>query len=169
MDSATKEQDVTPFWLSALGLVGWIILSFTAAGVGSSFTVPQIDTWYAGLEKPSFNPPNWIFGPVWSTLYLMMAVAVWLIWKNEGWTNAPHSLGMWCFQLLLNTTWSVLFFGLENPMLAAFEIVVLWISILITIVAFWRHDRLAALLMLPYLLWVSFATMLNISIAVLNS
>lgn len=168
MDSATNQPEVTPFWQSALGLVGWTILCFTAAGVGSSFTMPQIETWYAELNKPSFNPPNWIFGPVWTTLYLMMAVAVWLVWKNEGWVNAPHSLGMWCFQLLLNTTWSVIFFGLENPTLAAVEIVVLWISILIVIVIFWRHSRFAALLMVPYLLWVSFAAVLNFSIVALN-
>lgn len=168
MDSATNQPEVTPFWQSALGLVGWTILCFTAAGVGSSFTMPQIETWYAELNKPSFNPPNWIFGPVWTTLYLMMAIAVWLIWKNAGWVNAPHSLGMWCFQLLLNTTWSVIFFGLENPTLAAVEIVVLWISILIVIVIFWRHSRFAALLMVPYLLWVSFAAVLNFSIVALN-
>lgn len=168
METATNEQEVTPLWQSALGLLGWIILCFTAAGVGSSFTLPQIESWYAELNKPSFNPPNWIFGPVWSTLYLMMAVAVWLIWKNQGWVNAPHSLGIWCFQLLLNTTWSVIFFGLENPELAAVEIVVLWVSIFLTILAFWRHDRLAALLMVPYLMWVSFASVLNFSIAALN-
>jgi len=168
MQSQAKPQDATPLWQSVLGLIGWVVLCFTAAGVGSSFTLPQIDTWYAQLEKPSFNPPNWIFGPVWSTLYLMMAVAVWRVWKNAGWTNAPHSLGVWCFQLLLNTTWSVLFFGLENPELAAVDIVVLWVSILITTAAFWRHDRLAAALMVPYLLWVTFAAVLNFSIATLN-
>jgi len=168
METATDDQEGTPFWQSTLGLVGWIVLCFTAAGVGSSFTVPQIETWYADLEKPFFNPPNWVFGPVWSVLYLMMAVAVWLVWKNEGWVNAPHSLGMWCFQLLLNTTWSVLFFGLENPVLAAVEITVLWISILITTIAFWRHDRLAATLMMPYLAWVSYAAALNYAIAALN-
>lgn len=168
MESATKPPVQTPFWLSTLGLLGWIVLCFAAAGVGSSFTMPQIETWYAELEKPSFNPPNWVFGPVWSTLYLMMAVAVWLVWKNAGWVNAPHSLGMWCFQLLLNTTWSVIFFGLENPELAAVEIVVLWISILLTIIAFWRHDQVAAFLMVPYLVWVSYAAVLNFSIAALN-
>ncbi|MEW4562478.1 TspO/MBR family protein [Bremerella sp. JC770] len=168
MQPATDDPKATPFWQSALGLVGWIVLCFTAAGVGSSFTMPQIETWYAELEKPFFNPPNWVFGPVWSVLYLMMAVAVWLVWKNAGWVNAPHSLGMWCFQLLLNTTWSVLFFGLESPVLAAVEITVLWISILITTIAFWRHDRLAAILMMPYLAWVSYAAALNYTIAALN-
>lgn len=168
MDNANSVHRTTPAWLQVLGLVGWIALCLAAAGVGSSVTISQIPTWYAGLNKPSFNPPNWIFGPVWTTLYLMMATSAWLVWAKSGWLEAPGALGLFCFQLLLNTAWSVLFFGLENPLAAAIEIVVLWLAIGATILAFWRHQRFAAILLLPYLAWVSFAAVLNYSIVAIN-
>ncbi|MEW4454108.1 TspO/MBR family protein [Bremerella sp. JC817] len=158
----------TPVWQQVVALAGWLVLCFAAAGVGSSFTLPQIGTWYAELNKPSFNPPNWIFGPVWSTLYLMMAIAAWLTWRKSGWSSAPFALILFCIQLLLNTAWSVLFFGLQNPVAAAFDIVLLWGAILATIIAFWPHSRVAALLLVPYLAWVSFASILNFTIVALN-
>ena len=108
-------------------------------------------------------------GPVWSVLYLMMAVAAWLIWRNEGFAEAKWPLGLFAVQLALNSLWSVLFFGLQQPGAAAFEIVLLWISIFATLVAFWHKSRLAGSLLIPYLLWVSFATALNFAIWILNS
>lgn len=168
MDNLQTSQRLTPVWFQIAGLAAWLLLCFAAAGVGSSVTIPQIPTWYAEINKPSFNPPNWIFGPVWTTLYLMMAFSVWLVWMKAGWLDAPGALGVFCFQLLLNVAWSVIFFGLENPTAAAIEIVLLWAAIGATIALFWRHSRIAALLLTPYLAWVSFAAVLNFSIMALN-
>lgn len=150
-------------------LVGWVFLCFSAAWIGSAFTLPQIPTWYAQLNKPSFNPPNWIFGPVWSTLYLLMAVAAWLVWRRAGWSTARVALGLFCFQLMLNTVWSILFFGLESPATSAVDVVLLWVTILATIIGFWRYDRVAACLLVPYLAWVGFASVLNFTIVAMNS
>src|SRR5690606_36375657 len=120
------------------------------------------------LEKPSFNPPAWVFGPVWTILYLMMAVAAWLVWRIGGWRPVALALVVFCAQLALNTLWSILFFGLQSPTVAAVEIVVLWLAILATILLFWKHQPVAALLLAPYLAWVSFAAVLNFSIAAMN-
>lgn len=168
MDNLETSHRITPAWLQIAGLAGWLLLCFTAAAVGSSVTLPQIPTWYAELNKPSFNPPNWIFGPVWTALYLMMAISAWLVWLKSGWLDAPGALGVFCFQLLLNTAWSAIFFGLENPLAAAVEIVFLWLAIGATLLSFWKHSQLAALLLTPYLAWVSFAAVLNFSIVALN-
>ncbi len=168
MDNLHTTSRLQPVWLQIAGLGAWLILCFAAAGVGSSITVPQIPTWYAELNKPSFNPPNWLFGPVWTALYLMMAISAWLVWLKSGWLNAPGALGVFCFQLLLNTAWSAIFFGLENPLAAAIEIVLLWLAIGACILTFWRHSQVASLLLTPYLAWVTFAAVLNFSIVALN-
>ena len=152
----------------ALGLAVSIVVCFSAAAIGGLATSSSVDGWFAGVNKPSWNPPNWIFGPVWSTLYLMMSIAAWLVWKNAGIQNAKIALGWFVFQLLLNVLWSVLFFGLQQPGWAAIEIVALWLSIVITMVLFFRHSRVAVGLLIPYLLWVTFATYLNYSIWILN-
>jgi translocator protein len=157
--------------LSAKGLVGLlvaIVVCFAAAGVGSLATMDAIPTWYAALRKPSWNPPNWVFGPVWSLLYLMMAVAAWQVWRTAGWPGARPALGLFAVQLLLNVGWSVVFFGLHRPGWAFAEIVVLWCAILATLLAFRAVSPVAALLLVPYLLWVSFASALNLAIWRLN-
>ncbi|MCL4119605.1 UNVERIFIED_CONTAM: hypothetical protein GTU68_060950 [Idotea baltica] len=132
----------------------------TAGSVGSD--------WFVELNKPAWNPPNWIFGPVWSWLYLMMAIAAWLVWRESSLLKSRLALGWFGFHLILNILWSVLFFGLQQPGWAALEIVILWVSILVSIVLFSRHSKLAAGLLVPYLLWVTFASVLNYTIWSLN-
>jgi tryptophan-rich sensory protein len=147
------------------------IVSTEAAGlIGSIFTSSSIPTWYKTLNKPSFNPPNWLFGPVWTTLYLMMGVAFYRIWKKG--LDVPgvkFAMILFGVHLAFNILWSVLFFGLKNPALAFAEIIVLWLMIVACIYKFYQLDRTAAYLLVPYLLWVSFASLLNFSLWRLNS
>jgi benzodiazapine receptor len=150
----------------ALGLIFWIVLSMAAGWVGSRFMPGE---WYAALAKPSWNPPSSVFAPVWSTLYVLMGVAAWLVWRKVGFTGAPVALGLFVFQLVLNGLWSYLFFGAHRPDLAFVEIVALWLVILATTVGFWRVTALAGVLLLPYLCWVGFATALNLQLWRLNS
>lgn len=151
-----------------IGLIVAVVACFAAAGLGGLVTTPQIPNWYADLAKPGWTPPGWIFGPVWTVLYLMMAVAAWLVWR----ANSPRAVRLplivFGVQLTLNCLWSVLFFGLQNPAAAAVEIVLLWVSIVATLILFWFRSRWAAALLVPYLLWVSFAAVLNIAIWRLN-
>ena len=150
-----------------------IIMVVTCLGVGylSGFaTQSSVDTWFQTLEKPVFNPPSWLFAPVWSTLYVMMGIAAGLVWdkidlQREAVRNA---LIFFAVQLALNALWSILFFGLKNPLLALIEIVILWLMIYETYVKFAKIDRIAGYLFIPYLLWVSFAAVLNGSIWWLN-
>ena len=151
-----------------VGLLGAVVVCFAAAGIGSLATVDAIPTWYAALHKPPWNPPNRIFGPVWSLLYLMMAVAAWLVWRAAGWSLARPALGLFAIQLVLNVGWSVVFFGLRQPGWALVEIVVLWCAILGTLLLFRRISPPAALLLVPYLAWVTFAAGLNLAIWRLN-
>lgn len=150
-------------------LVITIIVSQLAGVIGSVFTVSSIPNWYAVLQKPSFSPPNWIFGPVWVTLYLLMGVAAFLVWRH-GFERREvrRALAIFGGQLVLNTLWSIIFFGLRNPFWAFVEIIVLWLAILVMIFAFYKISRPAAYLLLPYILWVSFAGYLNYSIWILN-
>jgi translocator protein len=143
-------------------LVVFLALAFAAAGVGSQFGPSP---WFEALHKPSWNPPDWVFAPVWTSLYAMMAVAAWLVWR----TGARAPLAWWLVQLVLNAAWSWLFFGLRRPDLAFADIVVLWVAIAATIVAFAPASRTAALLLAPYLAWVTFATALNGTIWRLNA
>jgi benzodiazapine receptor len=143
---------------SVLGLVGWLGITFSAAFVGSRFMPGE---WYASLSKPSWNPPNAIFGPVWSVLYLLMGVAGWLVWRKSGFNGAGLALILFIAQLVLNALWSYLFFGKLRPDLAFLDIVALWFAILVVLVLFWREHRGAGAMMVPYLAWVSFATYLN--------
>lgn len=153
----------------AIGLCVAIAICFAVAGLGGLVTTPQIPGWYAELAKPTWNPPAWIFGPVWSLLYLMMAVAVWLVWRQAGMAGAELPLGLFVVQLALNSLWSGLFFGLHSPGAAAAEILLLDGAILATLITFWRRSKLAGWLMVPYLAWVSFAAVLNVAIWRLNA
>lgn len=150
---------------STAALAGWILLSFSAAALGGFFGAGE---WYRSLNKPSWNPPGWIFGPVWTALYAMMGVAAWLIWRRGGWSARAPALSLFLVQLALNAAWTPLFFGLRAPGLAFAEIVLLWLAILATLVAFWRVQRAGGWLLLPYLAWVSFAAVLNLAIWRLN-
>ena len=143
-------------------LVAWVTLCFAAAAGGMFFSP---DDWYAGLVKPVWQPPAWLFGPVWTVLYIMMAVAAWLVWRAG---NARAALMLFGGQLLLNLAWSFLFFGARSPGLALLDIATLWLAIAATIFAFSFKSRIAAFMMVPYLCWVSFATALNAAIWTLN-
>jgi translocator protein len=148
-----------------IGLVVWIGLSLLAGVVGSQF---QPGEWYATLAKPSWNPPSWVFAPVWTTLYALMGVAAWLVWdRHRG--AAQTALTLFVLQLIANAAWSWLFFGLQSPFLAFIDIVVLWLLIIATTLAFRRLRPIAAALLLPYLAWVTFAAALNYQIWRLNS
>lgn len=151
------------------GLLVSIIVCFGAAALGAAATSSSVSGWYQTIAKPSWNPPDWIFGPVWSALYLTMAVAAWLVWRRGGWTQARPAMMWFGVQLALNALWSVLFFGMQRPGWAFGEIVVLWLSIVATVFAFHRHTRAAAILMLPYLVWSTFAAVLNFSLWRLNA
>jgi benzodiazapine receptor len=152
-----------------LGLACAIAVCFVAAGIGSLYTRPAIPVWYASLQKPAWNPPNWAFGPVWTLLYLMMAVAVWLVWRERGFAGARLAITLFALQLLLNAFWSIIFFGWRQPAFALVEIFFLWAAIFATMLCFWQISQPAAWLMWPYLLWVTFAGFLNLAIARLNS
>jgi translocator protein len=148
----------------ALGL--WIVLPLLlGGGIGSLF---QPGAWYDGLNKPEWNPPSWVFGPVWTALYVMMGVAAWLVWDRYR-DEAKGALTLFVVQLVFNAGWSAIFFGLQSPGLAFLEILVLWLLIAATIVVFWRHRPLAGALLLPYIGWVSFAAVLNFTIWRLNT
>jgi tryptophan-rich sensory protein len=148
-----------------IGLCFWLAVTFSAGWIGSRF---QPGEWYAGLTKPALTPPAWVFGPVWTLLYAMMGVAAWMVWKRRGFVAAARALWLFFLQLGLNALWSYFFFGLKNPGLAFLDIVVLWLVILATIIAFFRQYRPAGQLLLPYLLWVTFAAYLNLQFWRLN-
>jgi len=146
-----------------------VVVCQLAGAIGGLFTAPAIPTWYASLRKPSFTPPGWVFGPVWVTLYVMMGVAAWLVWRKG--LDDPQvriALVVFVVQLLLNASWSVVFFGQRSPMGGLLVIGLLWIAILLTIIAFAKLSSAAALLLVPYILWVSFASVLNGAIVRLN-
>ena len=151
--------------ISWLGLAFWLGLTFAAGWVGSRF---QPGEWYTHLVQPALTPPGWVFGPVWTILYILMGVAAWLVWQRYGLAGAVWPLGLFILQLILNTLWSYLFFGLKNPGGAFLDIVALWLSILATLIAFWQYYPAAGKLLLPYLLWVTFAVYLNLQFWRLN-
>lgn len=148
--------------------LGFLALSLAISSAGGALTASSITTWYPTLTKPGFNPPNWIFGPVWSLLYLMMAVAAWRVWRQAGFRAGGQSLALYGAQLLVNLGWSALFFGLQRPDLALIDCLLLLVLIVLTAISFWRHDNWAALLMVPYAAWVAFACLLNSAIVALN-
>lgn len=134
--------------VQCLGLVCWLAICFSAPALGGFFMPGE---WYASIKKPSWNPPNWIFGPVWTALYTMMAVAAWLVWRHGGWTVQRRALGIFFVQLALNAAWTPLFFGLHWTGVAVAELVLLWLAILATILAFRAVSNAAAWLLVPYL------------------
>lgn len=146
----------------------FLLACFAVAAVGGFATSSTIQGWYDELEKPAWTPSGWLFGPVWTILYLMMAFAAWLVWRREGFIGAKRPMVFFAIQLALNCLWSIIFFGLKQPGLAVIEIIALWLSIAVTILLFWQRTKPAALLLVPYLLWVSFAAALNIAIWLLN-
>jgi benzodiazapine receptor len=155
--------------IDILKLVASIILCQLAGLIGSIFTTPAIPTWYESLKKPFFSPPNWIFGPVWVSLYLLMGISLFVIWqRRENNLQAKKGLILFFTQLILNAFWSVAFFGLKSPFLGLINIILLWLAIFFTIHYFFKISKIAALLLLPYLLWVSFALVLNFSLWILN-
>jgi tryptophan-rich sensory protein len=150
-------------------LIAAVVLAQAIGAVGTIFTARKIPTWYKTLRKPKLSPPNWVFGPVWVTLFTLMGIASFLVWR-EGWGAAPvkWALLIYAVQFILNVLWSAIFFGMENPGAAFVEIAVLWIAIVGTILAFVQVSTLAACLLLPYLAWVTFASYLNYKICRLN-
>jgi len=152
-----------------LKLTASVAVCQLAGFVGSIFTRAAIPAWYAQLQKPWFTPPNWLFAPMWISLYLLMAVAAYLVWqKGFAVHGVRPALAIFLLQLLLNALWSPVFFGLRSPLAGAVIIILLWLAIVATIFAFAKVSPPAAWLLLPYILWVSLATALNISIAILN-
>jgi tryptophan-rich sensory protein len=151
--------------LKNLGLVWWLLFCFAASCTG--FFV-STDGWYEELHKPAWNPPTYLFGPVWSTLYVLMAIAAWLVWREGGWKVQGWRLRVFVLQWVLNVCWTPLFFALHKRGASFVEICLLWAAIVLTIWAFWGVRRLASVLLIPYLGWVSFAAALNYSIWRLN-
>ena len=147
-------------------LIGWLALTFCAAATG---VFVKTGGWYATLERPTWNPPSWVFGPAWTLLYIMMAVAAWLVWREGGWKTQRRPLTLYLVQGLLNAIWTPLFFGLHQPGWAFAEILVLLVTILATGVMFWRVTVVAGLLLVPYALWTTFAAVLNFTIWQLNA
>ncbi len=151
------------------GLAFWLGVCFVVAWAGSAATAPKIEGWYAGLVKPAWNPPNWVFGPVWTVLYCCMAVAAWLVWRQGGFASARRPLTWFYIQLALNGFWSWIFFGMESPGWAFAELVLLWTAITATTVEFWRRSFVAGMLFVPYLAWATFAGALNFALWRLNA
>jgi translocator protein len=157
-----KMNNTTKFIIS-------VIVPVCAGLIGAIFTTGAIPTWYASLVKPALSPPNWIFAPVWTSLYILMGIAAFLVWrkglKHKG---VKTALALFIGQLVLNLFWSIIFFGLHNAFLAFIEIAALWISIVLTIIYFYKVSKAAGILLLPYIIWVSFASYLSYSIWILN-
>ncbi len=156
-------------FVDIIKLVVSIVVCQGAGFIGSIFTTPAIATWYAGLAKPPFSPPNWLFGPVWISLFLLMGIALFFIWRQGVQTpGVVIALIVFAVQLVLNILWSFLFFKLQSPLFGFIEIVILWVAIILTILSFARISRTAAFLLIPYIVWVSFAAVLNYSLYKLN-
>lgn len=151
----------------ALGLLAWLVATFAAGSVGAIASA-RAASFYAQLSQPTWAPPAWVFGPVWSVLYISMAVAAWLVWRTHGFSGATTAFRLFALQLVANALWTWLFFTLHLGALSLAEIVLLWLLIVATIFAFWPLQRLAALLLIPYLAWVSFASVLTLSLWQLN-
>lgn len=152
--------------MNILALIVCIVICQVAGLLGSIFNFRSIPKWYSKLKKPAFNPPNWIFGPVWTLLYLLMGVSLYLVWISGKEINL--AIFIFSIQLILNILWSAIFFGMKKPLIAFMEIILLWIFILMNIVQFYSISTIASYLLIPYLLWVSFAAFLNLSIWELN-
>ncbi|MFT5578854.1 MAG: benzodiazapine receptor [Paraglaciecola psychrophila] len=161
MTSLSKQQQI-------FGLIAWLVISFATSSIGAVASI-QAKSFYALLSQPVWAPPPWLFGPVWTVLYGMMAFAAWLVWRSGGLRNNRIALFFFSAQLILNALWSWLFFAWQLGAMAFAEIMLLWIFIVITVVLFWRVRPLAGAMLIPYLLWVSFAAALNYTLWQLNS
>ena len=161
MSALTKQKQI-------VGLAGWLIVSFIAASIGAAASI-QAGPFYSQLIRPDWAPPPWVFGPVWTALYALMGVAAWLVWRVGGFRAAQSALTLFLAQLALNALWSWLFFAWHRGALAFVDILLLWALIVATLIAFWRIRALAGALLVPYLLWVSFATVLNHAVWQLNA
>lgn len=150
-----------------LKLIISLALPQLMGGLGAFFTVSSVNSWFLTLNKPSWNPPSWLFGPVWTLLYVLMGIACYLIWKSDNPLKKPL-LKLFAVQLILNALWSPAFFGMQSPLLGLLVIIPLWVAIVLCIVQFKKISPLASSLMVPYILWVTFATVLNTAIFVLN-
>lgn len=149
-----------------LVLAGLILLCLAVGSLGGYATQPSIDGWYRTIAKPWWTPPDWVFGPVWTILYITMAVAAWLVWQTGD--KVRPALTLFFIQLALNLGWSLLFFGARSPGLALIEVVFLWTGVLLTMLAFFGRSTVAGWLFVPYLAWVSFAAVLNLAIWAMN-
>lgn len=146
-----------------------ILIPLIAGFIGSIATISSIPTWYAALTKPAWAPPNWIFGPVWTTLFILMGIALFLVWRKGLWRqDVKIAISIFAVQLVLNVLWSVIFFGLQSILGGLIEIVFLWIAILATITAFYRISKAAGILLLPYIAWVTIASYLTYTVYLLN-
>ena len=150
------------------GLLAFLVICFGVSVAGGAATASSVGTWYQALEKPPFNPPDWLFAPVWTVLYVMMAVAGWRVWRAHGLRGARAALALFAIQLALNLAWSFVFFGYRLIGAALVEIVVLLVAIVTTTILFWKRDRIAGALFIPYAGWVAFAMMLNFALWQLN-
>lgn len=148
-------------------LIAAIAICQFAGIIGSFFTIPAIPTWYADLIKPSFSPPNWLFGPIWLILYTLMGISIYWIYNSKN-TQLKSALYVFGAQLVLNVIWSIVFFGMHSPLYGLIVIALLWLSIVATIFKFYQIDKTAGMILIPYLLWVSFAAVLNYYIFILN-
>lgn len=151
----------------ALGLAGWLVASFITGGIGAIASASAA-SFYGELSQPSWAPPAWLFGPVWSVLYVLMGIAAWLVWREHGFRGAATALKLFVAQLFANALWTWIFFVWHQGALSLVEIAALWLLIASTLLTFWRLHRLAALLLVPYLAWVSFATALTAALWRLN-
>jgi len=156
-------------WEDVFKLIVSIVVSFAAGGIGTLFTFKTIPTWYQGLEKPPYTPPDWVFGPVWTTLYILMGISVFLVWKNGlAIHGAMLAFALFWIQLVINASWSIIFFGMKSKGGGLITIIVLWFFILATIITSFQVSNWAGALLIPYLVWVSIALYLNLGIWMLN-
>ncbi len=152
-----------------VALAAFVALTFSAAAIGSAFTARSVRNWYPTLRKPPGTPPASYFGPMWTVLYFLMTLAAWNIWRiGDGWSGGSPAITIYLIQLALNALWSAIFFGLRSPVLAFAEIILLWTTILATVISFWRISPVSGALLVPYLAWVTYAAYLNVGIWRLN-
>jgi tryptophan-rich sensory protein len=155
--------------MDPIKLIVSVGLSLAAGAIGSLATIPNIPSWYAALDKPWFSPPNWVFEPVWTTLYILMGISLYFVWTAPGSKDSKRTAYvLFGIQLGLNALWSIVFFGLHAPLAAVVVIALMLVAILLTAKVFWQHSPTASWLLVPYFAWVSFATCLNLAVAVLN-
>ena len=170
--TSVEQETITPrpnHRTRVFALIAFMVLCLIISASGGAVTATSVNDWYAALNKPFFNPPNWLFGPMWTLIYFLIAFSGWRVWLKTGISNAKGPFALYAVQLTLNLAWSFLFFGAQSPILGLIDIVILLAVIIANMIAFWRIDRLAGMLLVPYAAWVGFATLLNAAIWHLNS